>query len=229
MHPIEGRIFQRSLPFFLKRWSIYFIFFSFLSLCFIILFGLVLYLFGNFISKDFLHYAKNIFVVVFYVSSLAAMFIAIASDAIIYLFPGNKERIFMLEARYDAHHTEKLLTFTEKELKEAQVYIKNYTNRLERRLNLICGGITKIAVCALVVALVSFWEEFPKVFSVEYIMNIFNYFGYNLQTGIVIAFLLYIGGLLGRLTVNYRMQRHSYQLELLELALVEKTTGVSQD
>lgn len=228
-NPIEGRPFQKSLPFFLKRWSIYFIFFSFLSLCFVISIGVMNYLFGNFILKNLLNSLKDIFVVIFYVSSVMAMVIAVVSDAIVYLYPGNKERIFMLEARYDAHYAEKLLAFEEKELKEAQVYIKNYMNRLERRLDLICGGITRSAVCALIVALVSFWDEFPKVFSTEYMINIFNYFGYNLQTGIVIAFLLYIGGFLGRLTVGYRMQRHGYQLELLDLALIEKTAGSSRD
>lgn len=146
----------------------------------------------------------------------------ISALAIIIRFKSDSLDFLLLNIQHDSNHVEQLMAFDKGTLESAQVWLQLQTTRIRNRIGVFFGSPDKIAVFSLAGMGWVVWKEFSaqqgsslsKQAMVDWngLHNVFIY-GVSLLAGLA----------LGAVLMNYRLQRYTYQLELLALTIARKS------
>jgi hypothetical protein len=152
-----------------------------------------------------------------------SMVIEVLSALVIIIrFKRDSLDYLLLNIQHDSNHIERLMSFDKGALESAQIWLQLQTTRIRNRIGIFFGSPDKIAVFSLAGMGWVVWKEFSaqqgsglsKQAMVDWggLHNLFIY-GVSLLAGLA----------LGAVLMNYRLQRYTYQLELLALTIARKS------
>lgn len=138
----------------------------------------------------------------------------------IFNFRKNQLRRFLLEIENDNAHVCVLMSESRGELEQVQKLIQLKSTRIRNRIGIFFGGSDKIALLSL--AGVG-WLALKELFSKE-VTPILSIGGSFTGYGLLQYVLAFLAGLaFGAVLMNFQLQRYVYQLELLDLAISQKS------
>ncbi len=149
----------------------------------------------------------------------------ISALAIIFRFNRDSLDSLLLTIQHDGDYVNQLMAFDAETLESAQTWLQLQATRIKNRINILFGNPERTAFFSLAGMGWAVWKEFSAQQGTTISKQVIA--GWEGMHDVFIYGTCLLAGLaLGAVFMNFRLQRYSYQLELLALTISQKSKAL---